>query len=547
MNKKTKPQSVKLYKRFSPDLDFSAIDHVVVGSGIGGLTVAAWLAKAGKKVAVFERHYVPGGFTHSFKRKFGFQWDVGVHYVGNVGKDGSLRNLFDFITNNRLDWEPMGEIYDVVQIDGKSYEFKAGKEQFRKQMANYFPEDVLAIDTYLKLIDKASKLGSAFLFEKTFKPVLSKSIGWIIRKLYARYSHRTTLKVLRELTDNQRLIAVLCAQCGNYGLSPKESSFAVHAMVINHFMEGGYYPKGGSDRLCHNILETLNAHDGMVYIRADVKEIITEKNRVKGIRIGDKSIPCPSVISNVGVNNTFNHLLSAEVRRKCKFDLQNVKPSSGHMCLYIGLDKSDAELKLPKYNFWYFDNDNLDDNIDQITMENAVQKFAYISFPSAKDPEWQDKHQGTATIQALTIGRYTWFSKYEKLPWMKRGEDYTHLKKEFENSMLKKLYELFPQIKGHVVVTEVSSPLSTKHFSNYQHGEIYGLEHSPDRFKLPFLRPETKIKGLRLVGQDIMLAGVSSAMISGMLCATTILKFRVWRLFKEMATGSNKTKLDIGG
>ena len=66
---------------------------------MGGLTAATWLAKAGKKVVVFERHNIPGGFTHSFKRADGFQWDVGVHYVGNLDKDGSLRGLFDFLTD----------------------------------------------------------------------------------------------------------------------------------------------------------------------------------------------------------------------------------------------------------------------------------------------------------------------------------------------------------------------------------------------------------------------------------------------------------------
>ena len=217
---------------------------------MGGLTVANWLAKAGKKVAIFERHYVPGGFTHSFKRKDGFQWDVGVHYVGNMAENSSLRGFFDFLTDGKLEWESMGEVYDVANIDGAEYKFKAGKESFRKQLINYFPEEENAIDIYLKLIAKTNKRANAFYFEKVFEPWFSKSVGWILRKRYSKFSQKTTWDVLSEITKNERLIAVLCAQCGNYGLSPKNSSFGVHAMVIGHFLEGGYYPIGGANKIC---------------------------------------------------------------------------------------------------------------------------------------------------------------------------------------------------------------------------------------------------------------------------------------------------------
>lgn len=524
----------KIHKRYTPEIDFSGFDHIVIGSGMGGLTAATWLAKGGDKVAILERHYVPGGYTHSFKRKQGFQWDVGVHYVGNMSDDEELKRLFDFLSDGTLEWKSMGEVYDVLNIGKDRYEFKAGIENQKEQLKGYFPEESLAIDNYFKLLNKVNKRGGAFFMEKMAPPIISKSIGWIFRKRYFKYANLSTKEVLNGLTNNQRLIAVLCAQFGNYGLPPKYSSFGVHAMVIGHFLKGGYYPNGGAEQICYKTMEVLEKHGCTVYTHADVEEIVTDEKRVKGLRIGERFIPCDSVISNVGVNNTFNKLLSEVDRKRCGFDLQGISPSSAHLCLYIGLDKSDEELNLPKYNVWNFNDDDYDRFFDEANLESTQDKFAYISFPSAKDEEWRERNPGKATIQALTIGRYDWFSQYEDQPWMKREEAYQKLKKNFEDAMLDKLYKLFPQIKGHVVVTEVSTPLSTRHFSNYQNGEIYGLEHSPKRYSLPFLRPETKIKGLRLVGQDITTVGVAGAMMSGMICAITILKFRVFKLFRDM-------------
>ncbi|WP_310992251.1 phytoene desaturase family protein [Aequorivita marina] len=530
----------KPYQTYKPNLDFSGLEHIVVGSGMGGLTVATWLAKAGKKVAIFEQHYVPGGFTHSFKRKDGFQWDVGVHYVGNMAKGNSLRSFFDFLTDGKLEWESMGSIYDVANIGGTEYIFKAGKENFRKQLITYFPAEEKAIDTYLKLIEKSNKRGSGFFFEKVFEPWFSKAVGWIFKKRYSNFSKRSTWQVLNKITNNKRLIAVLCSQCGNYGLSPKNSSFAAHAMVIGHFMEGGYYPVGGSDQICQKTLEVFIAHGGKTYINAEVDKIVTNKKRVTGIEINKNFIPCKSVISNVGVNNTFNHLLTEADRETCNFNLKNVPPASAHICLYLGLNKSSEALNLPKSNLWFYKHDDIDEIFENANLENAPSNFAYISFPSAKDPEWEVKNPGTTTIQAISIGNIEWFKSYKKSKWMKRGKEYEKLKNDFETQMLGVLYKFYPQIKGSIVTSEVSTPLSTKNFTNYKSGEIYGVAHSPERFKLSFLRPKTKIKGLFLTGQDITLVGVAGAMLSGLLCATTILKFNSWKIFKEIGQFKNQ-------
>lgn len=527
--------SPRLYEKFKDDTDLSHADYVIIGSGVGGLTAAIWLAKAGKKVVVLERHYVPGGFTHAFKRPGGFVWDTGVHYVGNVQPDESLRKLFDFVSGGKLKWESMGKVYDLVKTGGLTYEFEAGLENFRTRMHGYFPDDKEAINEYLALIEKSNAKALRFFSQKAFPPFLSNTLGAHFRKQFEAYSKRTTYEVLSEITQNQTLISVLSAQCGNYGLPPKESSFGVHALVMGHFINGGSYPVGGTTQISNTMMQTLVDNGGKIYIRADVKSILTKNNKVRGLLLNNREIPCKNVISNVGVHNTFGKLLNVNDRKHCKVNLENVEVATGHICLYVGLNASGDSLGLPAHNVWYSDSENLDTLMNEVDVKTAPRRYAYFSFPSAKDPAWQEKHPDKSTIQFITMGKYDWFSKYADSAYAKRPEGYQAIKDQLKVDMLETLYKLFPQVKGHVGHAEVSTPLSTAHFSNYDKGQIYGLAHGPERFNLKFLRPETKIKGLRLVGQDVLIVGLASAMLSGMLCAITILKWRVWKLFREMA------------
>jgi all-trans-retinol 13,14-reductase len=82
----------------------------------------------------------------------------------------------------------------------------------------------------------------------------------------------------------------------------------------------------------------------------------------------------------------------------------------------------------------------------------------------------------------------------------------------------------------------LSSPLTTKHFVNYTEGEIYGLDHTPERFRQKFLRPRTPIKNFFLTGQDIVTAGVAGALYSGVLTASVITKKNI---IKKVMGNSN--------
>ena len=128
-------------------------DAIVIGSGMGGLTTAALLAKhGGQRVLVLERHYTPGGFTHVFRRP-GYEWDAGVHYIGQVNDPRSpMRAAFDHLTEGRLDWNPMPDVYDRISIGDRSYEFPTGIERFRARIGDSFPEERKAIDEYIAAV-----------------------------------------------------------------------------------------------------------------------------------------------------------------------------------------------------------------------------------------------------------------------------------------------------------------------------------------------------------------------------------------------------------
>ncbi len=511
---------------YNSELTKSSYDSIIIGSGMGGLTTAVCLAKSGKKILVLEQHYEVGGFTHTFKRKK-FEWDVGAHYIGQVNNSQSLiHKAFNYLANNKIKWDDVGEIYDQAIIEGDTYNFKKGVKNQINQMIAYFPQEEKALRSYYHLVRKVSGHASIFFCEKSMPNWLSKSIGHLLRNNFLKYSRLTTHDVLSTLTTNQKLISVLCAQCGNYGLTPKQSSFGIHALVISHYLEGAAYPTGGAANIHKSLEEVIADHGGIIAIKADVKNIIIEKNKAIGVLMqnGDKLF-AKNIISNAGAHNTFNKLILPEFQKsENTVALNKVKPSVSHACIYVGLNATDDELKLPKYNIWLYDNYDFDKAREMhLKTKDSSSSVFYISFPSAKDSEWQQKHPGTSSIQILGSYPFNWMEEWEHMKWQKRAEDYEAVNEELKNLYLEKLYKTLPQIKGRVEICELSTPLSTKHFSNYNKGEIYGLEHTPERFELKQLRPKTNYKNLYLTGQDIIAVGVCSAMFAGVITSINIL------------------------
>ena len=520
-----KPSTLRIGRRYRPSRLAPEYDALVIGSGIGGLTTAALLSDLGWKACVLEQHYTAGGYTHSYERH-GYEWDVGVHYIGDVGAKTRTRKMFDYLTDGQLRWAPMDDEYDRFYVGDKVFNAVAGKTEFRDNLVTQFPAEEQAIDRYMALLAQVGGALSMFGMARVMKPWQKAVADPYLKWKMPDFIFRNTHEVLSELTDDEDLIAVICGQWGDMGLPPRQSVFMVHAMIARHYLYGGFYPIGGSWKIADYIIPKIQAAGGEVFTYANVEQILVENGKVNGVRMSDEHvIECPVVVSSAGVDNTFGHLLPADVVSSKGYErsLQNVRPSVGHLCLYIGLKATAEELGLPKTNFWIYPHNNYDKALADFRADpDAPFPVVYVSFPSAKDPEYLDRHPGTATIEIVAPAPYEQFEQWEGTIWGKRGEDYESLKRNLSERLLEHLYDKLPQLRGKIDYSELSTPLSTEWFSAYRHGELYGLDHTPERLQQDWLTPRTRIPGLWLTGQDILTCGVTGAMMAGLLTVTAM-------------------------
>ncbi len=497
-------------------------DAIVIGSGMGGLAAASLLAQLrGKRVLVLERHFKLGGFTHTFERK-GFSWDVGLHYVGQTGEGSALRQLLDLVTLGRAVWNPMPEGFERFSFPGLEFTQRAGASRFRDDLAALFPAERRAIDRYLAEVKSASR----WFGLRSAAEVVPAPFGGALRllaRLRSRLPLETTGAYLARRFHSPELRAVVAAQWGDYGLPPGRSAFAVHALIVDHYLGGGAYPAGGAGVIAEGAAEAVRAAGGELRVDHEVREILVEGGRAAGVRAVHRAgrreeelvFRARLVVSDAGAAATFLRLLPEGTVPGAGRDLARLGGGYANVTLYLGLARSPAELGFRGENHWLYDgldHDAIAARADGLAAGRA--SAAYVSFPSLKDPS--AKAHTAEIIAPMTAAP---FARWRGERWKRRGEAYEATKERISLALLDFVEARRPGLGDLVAYRELSTPLTTEHFTGHAGGAIYGVPAVPERYRLAWLGTRTPVAGLFLAGSDASAHGIGGALFGGVLAA----------------------------
>jgi all-trans-retinol 13,14-reductase len=505
---------------------------------MGGMTAAALLAKLGQRVLVLEQHYSPGGFTHAFRRKH-FTWDVGVHAVGEVTHHSLTGRLLSYLTDGALEWASLGSVYDEFYYpDDFRIDFPDNPRQFHANLLAAFPEEKEAIDAYMRKVREVSSGMRGYYLARSTAGWKGRLADALLARQAQRYFVEPTQAVLDRLTKNPRLQAIFTAQWGYYGSTPSRSCFAIQALVTKHFLHGGYYPVGGSQRIAETLLKTVADAGGWTRIATDVEQILLEGGRAVGVRLKDgEEIRAATVISAAGVSATIKRMLPPAIQEQpwCQ-EVTALPPAPAHVCLYLGFSGDIKKAGASAANKWFYNTWDMNQNAWDISNPDALPEAPclYCSFPSLKDPEHDAGKEEYHTGEVVTFVPWEAFQSWQGSSWRKRGEDYEAFKKKLQDSLLQQFLKRMPALEPMLRHVELSTPLSTDNFCRPLQGSIYGLEPTPERFKSTALRAQSPIRGLFFAGSEITSVGVIGAMMGGVLAALAVEPIAMFSLLRKI-------------
>ena len=287
-------------------------DVIVIGSGLGGLTCANRLARAGHLVLLLEHHIQLGGLATWFKRG-GHTFDVSLHGFPY----GMVKTCRKYWSKEIRD--SIVQLYNIV-FDNPQFSLTTtfSKDNFTRILHEQFKLDRTTVDDFFNTVRAMN-----FYDDQTMTT----------RELFEKF--------FPGRTDVHRLLMEPITYANGSTLDEPAITYGI---VFSNFMNRGVFTfEGGTDRLIGMMADELKKNGVTICTGAKVDRIVVENGKTKGVTVGERVITAPAVVSNSGITNTIDNLAGRDAFNDdflSRFDKVEVNNSSCQV--YFGIRKGES-------------------------------------------------------------------------------------------------------------------------------------------------------------------------------------------------------------
>ncbi len=455
-------------------------DVIVIGSGLGGLTGANVLAKAGHKVLLLEHHYQFGGLATWFTRKGGHIFDISLHGFP-VGMIKSCRKY----------WTK--EIADAI-VQLKDIRF------VNPQMDVW---TTFTREDYTRVLVEQFKLEPAHV---------EKFYDYLRGMNYYDNNPETTGQMLERFfpgrDDVKRLLMEPIAYANGSTLDDPAITYGI---VFSNFMGKGVFTfRGGSDLLIEKMVAELKANRVELRKKVLVEKILVEDRDGQKVACGivargGRVIRAKAVLSNASLKNTILGLGGAEnFPPDYVAAAKAVRLNSSSCQVYLGIRKGES---IPHIGDLVFTSSNPHFNSEELTDFHTTSRTFSLYYPETRPGS--DRY----TVVVSLNGRYGDWNQLSE-------DDYLREKNRLVEEALVTLEKFIPGVRAKIDWQEAATPRTIERYTTHMGGTAFGTKF--EGLKVSMDLPE-KLPGLYHAGSvGIIMSGWLGTINYGVIVANKI-------------------------